>query len=142
MKRCSFLFFFLLALSATAQRTVVRQSVEDDGQALVVEFDYTQRGTLRQFRRTFDVQDRTRAEKQVLLQHLVDSLGLPPEAADVALLDEEVPSPTDPLATVAVPGAAVWTEPVPAREAHQPMPVLRSPCPANRNRNVRPTAAP
>lgn len=140
---CFCLFVFLFAsLHVAAQRQLVRQSIEDDGRQLVVEFDFEQRGTRRHFHRTFDVQEFSKSQKQALLQHLVDSLQLPREAAEVALLDGPVPTEPDALAAAEpeVPAGRESLPEVPAK-AEAPSPragyrkaaVLRAaPCPKNR----------
>jgi hypothetical protein len=131
MKRYFFFLFFLAGLNATAQHALVRQSVEDDGQNLSVAFDFSQRGTLRHFQRRFEVPNWSKAQKQTLLRHLVDSLGLPPEAADVALLDDAVPADAEPLAALEPAAAAV-----PVGEARRVV-VPRTPCAPARTRNAR-----
>jgi hypothetical protein len=93
-----FLFLiWLLGHSDAPPRDWTRQSIADDGQRLIVEFDLDPAGTPVFFRRTYEVTGWSVAHKRALLRHVVDSLRLPRPYAEVGLVDAPAPPDTHPL---------------------------------------------
>jgi|GEM_PF-7099368 len=103
MKAALLFFFIASSLLASAQQRVLRKSIDDNGRKLVVEIDLDRAGQPVQYRGRFDVTHLGKSEKQTLLNHILDSLGMPRHVDEVALLDEVTEEPE-----------AVGPEPIPS----------------------------